>query len=294
MRPARRRRCRRSRARFAQPQAAAATRSQGPSLSPPLSPTNPLAVCLHEEPVGASASLRPPSARRSRSVGTQGRGGAIRSRSNDGTRSKPAPLRVVFCRAQIRAHNPPQPVALAAGLSPPQALHRRASDPCRRRGRKRGKGGRVSNDTLTPIHPLLPHRSLSLAPRLVPLSEASATDLHVASQCSRHGTTNQAPAPPPIQTYGYAAPPNPVTDLTHWRLRVSHGSHGRHEWVYLASEEERQAWPMTEEDRYWIGLKTVRACRPILPSLLALPTSPSPTPSPARAALSPSIHHGGA
>lgn len=68
----------------------------------------------------------------------------------------------------------------------------------------------------------------------------------------------QAPPPPPLQDYSYQPPPNQVTQLENWRLRVSHGSHGRHEWVYLATEAERAAWPLTEEDRYWLGLKTVR------------------------------------
>jgi len=57
--------------------------------------------------------------------------------------------------------------------------------------------------------------------------------------------------------YSYAPPPNQVTPLANWRLRVSHGSHGRHEWIYLETEEERIAWPQTAEDKYWLGLKTV-------------------------------------
>ncbi|KAL7409222.1 terpene synthase [Mrakia frigida] len=56
--------------------------------------------------------------------------------------------------------------------------------------------------------------------------------------------------------YSYAAPPNQVTPLANWRLRVSHGSHGRHEWIYLDSEDERLAWPQTAEDKYWLGLQT--------------------------------------
>lgn len=67
-----------------------------------------------------------------------------------------------------------------------------------------------------------------------------------------------APAPPPKPDYSYAPPLNQVTDLSNWRLRVSNGSHGRHEWVYLRTAAEREAWPQTTEDKYWLGLQTVR------------------------------------
>jgi hypothetical protein len=90
-----------SRSRKQQPQPAVKVR---PS-PPPLSPTNPLAVCLHEEPLGASASLEPPSARRGRSVGTQGRGGnpfPMQRRNEVETRSS-------SCRLLSGSDSSPQP-----------------------------------------------------------------------------------------------------------------------------------------------------------------------------------------
>ncbi|CED82918.1 Lanosterol synthase [Phaffia rhodozyma] len=66
----------------------------------------------------------------------------------------------------------------------------------------------------------------------------------------------KAPPPPPLQDYSYQPPPNQATDLRNWRLRVSHGSHGRHEWKYLRTKEEQDAWPQTTEDKFWLGLET--------------------------------------
>ncbi|CCU99734.1 unnamed protein product [Malassezia sympodialis ATCC 42132] len=48
------------------------------------------------------------------------------------------------------------------------------------------------------------------------------------------------------------APPLGTTDLRRWRLRVSDG--GRHVWHYLETDEEVDAWPQTQEDKYWLGL----------------------------------------
>jgi len=53
------------------------------------------------------------------------------------------------------------------------------------------------------------------------------------------------------------APPLGSTDLRRWRLRVSDG--GRHVWHYLETDEEADAWPQTQEDKYWLGLEMVRA-----------------------------------
>ncbi|KZP01638.1 terpene synthase [Calocera viscosa TUFC12733] len=46
------------------------------------------------------------------------------------------------------------------------------------------------------------------------------------------------------------------TDLARWRLKVGDGSHGRHTWHYLRSDDECARWPQTEIDRYWLGLPT--------------------------------------
>ena len=115
---------------------------------------------------------------------------------------------------------------------------------------------------------------LSLSPLTSP-----APSLNPSSCPLAHPQT--PPPPPPPVSYAYAPPPRPSTDLTHWRLRVSHGSHGRHECVYLSTEEEREAWPMTLEDRYWIGLETVRSLRlPPSPSLTQRNAATNPFPLP--------------
>ncbi|KZT70711.1 terpene synthase [Daedalea quercina L-15889] len=44
----------------------------------------------------------------------------------------------------------------------------------------------------------------------------------------------------------------PFTDYSRWRLRSSED--GRHTWHYLRTDEECEAWPQTEIDRYWLGL----------------------------------------
>ncbi|KAI8978140.1 terpenoid cyclases/protein prenyltransferase alpha-alpha toroid [Pilobolus umbonatus] len=41
------------------------------------------------------------------------------------------------------------------------------------------------------------------------------------------------------------------TDLTNWRLKVDQGAQT---WHYLETEEERQAWPQTTWDKYYLGL----------------------------------------
>nr|ODN91514.1 lanosterol synthase [Cryptococcus depauperatus CBS 7855] len=46
----------------------------------------------------------------------------------------------------------------------------------------------------------------------------------------------------------------PTTDLTAWRLVVSENSHGQQKWVYLRSPEERDRWPQTNVEKYWLGL----------------------------------------
>lgn len=56
----------------------------------------------------------------------------------------------------------------------------------------------------------------------------------------------------------------PSTDLARWRLKTSDGSHGRHTWHYLPDDPQALAdWPQTEEDKYWLGLKTV-SCASLL------------------------------
>ncbi|EMD38881.1 hypothetical protein CERSUDRAFT_112601 [Gelatoporia subvermispora B] len=44
----------------------------------------------------------------------------------------------------------------------------------------------------------------------------------------------------------------PFTDYSRWRLRVSND--GRHTWDYLETDEEVQAWPQQDLDKYWLGL----------------------------------------
>lgn len=61
---------------------------------------------------------------------------------------------------------------------------------------------------------------------------------------------------------GNAAGTITATDAERWRFRASHGSHGRHTWHYLSNDpQEQRKWPQTEEDRYWLGLKTVSLLR---------------------------------
>jgi len=42
------------------------------------------------------------------------------------------------------------------------------------------------------------------------------------------------------------------TDYSRWRLTLS--ENGDHRWKYLKSEEESQAWPQSDIDKYWLGL----------------------------------------
>nr|ALM02366.1 lanosterol synthase [Wolfiporia cocos]ALM02367.1 lanosterol synthase [Wolfiporia cocos]AVK93175.1 lanosterol synthase [Wolfiporia cocos] len=42
------------------------------------------------------------------------------------------------------------------------------------------------------------------------------------------------------------------TDYSRWRLRSSED--GRHTWHYLKTDEECQAWPQTNLDKYWLGI----------------------------------------
>ncbi|KAL9937723.1 hypothetical protein V8E36_003268 [Tilletia maclaganii] len=47
----------------------------------------------------------------------------------------------------------------------------------------------------------------------------------------------------------------PRTDPSRWRLRSGEEG-GRHVWIYLKTEEEAARWPQSDEDKYWLGLKT--------------------------------------
>ncbi|KAL5037723.1 hypothetical protein BDEG_25741 [Batrachochytrium dendrobatidis JEL423] len=42
-----------------------------------------------------------------------------------------------------------------------------------------------------------------------------------------------------------------TADLLNWRLKVSHGAQT---WHYLQTEQERNAWPQTTFDKYWLGI----------------------------------------
>lgn len=57
----------------------------------------------------------------------------------------------------------------------------------------------------------------------------------------------------------HLAASNTMTDLEGWRLVVGNDSHGQHQWVYLSPEDpRREGWKQSAEDRYWLGLGTVR------------------------------------
>lgn len=48
---------------------------------------------------------------------------------------------------------------------------------------------------------------------------------------------------------------DPQTDHTRWRLR---NVRGRQTWHYLSSDEELKAWPMSDADKWYLGLSLVR------------------------------------
>ena len=67
----------------------------------------------------------------------------------------------------------------------------------------------------------------------------------------------------------YRDPSLKTTDLARWRLKTSGGSHGRHTWHYLPDDPKvLKEWPQTEEDRYWLGLETVRAANHYFTNLI--------------------------
>ncbi|KAH7101707.1 terpene synthase [Auriculariales sp. MPI-PUGE-AT-0066] len=45
----------------------------------------------------------------------------------------------------------------------------------------------------------------------------------------------------------------PFTDYSRWRLRAA--DDGRHTWHYLKTDKELEQWPLTEVDKYWLGLR---------------------------------------
>lgn len=104
---------------------------------------------------------------------------------------------------------------------------------------------------------------LSLCLLSVGLLCSGATVWKLGNPQRRSQSAPPAP-PPPLQDYSYKPPSNPSTNLLNWRFRASHGSHGRHEWIYLRTKEEQDAWPQTTEDRFWLGLETVRPSFPFL------------------------------
>ncbi|KAJ7575413.1 terpene synthase [Mycena floridula] len=44
----------------------------------------------------------------------------------------------------------------------------------------------------------------------------------------------------------------PPTDYENWRLKL--GAGGAHTWHFLKTDKERQEWPQTDIDRYWLGI----------------------------------------
>lgn len=42
-----------------------------------------------------------------------------------------------------------------------------------------------------------------------------------------------------------------MNSLQHWRLKVDRG---RQTWHYLETQQERDEWPQTVIDRYWLGI----------------------------------------
>ncbi|KAN0113930.1 Terpenoid cyclases/protein prenyltransferase alpha-alpha toroid [Russula decolorans] len=60
-----------------------------------------------------------------------------------------------------------------------------------------------------------------------------------------------------------ASPKQPFTDYSRWRLRDTYD--GRHVWDFLKSDQELEAHPPSDADKYWLGLP------------LNLPSLPTPT-----------------
>ena len=52
-----------------------------------------------------------------------------------------------------------------------------------------------------------------------------------------------------------ASPKRPFTDYSRWRLRDTYD--GRHVWDFLKSDEEIEARPPSDADKYWLGLPLV-------------------------------------
>lgn len=48
------------------------------------------------------------------------------------------------------------------------------------------------------------------------------------------------------------------TDRARWRMR---DDHSRHTWHYLEDDEEVEAWPQSQADKYYLGLPLVRQPR---------------------------------
>lgn len=86
-------------------------------------------------------------------------------------------------------------------------------------------------------------------------SETSETTTHGGSALGASESTGANTIA--IMSIMIDSPPLGKTDLSRWRLRVSDG--GRHVWHYLDTEQEAESWPQTPEDKYWLGLPTVRA-----------------------------------
>lgn len=49
----------------------------------------------------------------------------------------------------------------------------------------------------------------------------------------------------------------PWTDYTRWRMQDTRD--GSHIWEYLRTDEQVQAWPQTDADKYWTGQPLVYA-----------------------------------
>lgn len=48
----------------------------------------------------------------------------------------------------------------------------------------------------------------------------------------------------------------PWTDYARWRMQDTRD--GAHVWEYLRTDEQVQAWPQTDADKYWTGQPLVR------------------------------------
>ena len=84
-----------------------------------------------------------------------------------------------------------------------------------------------------------------------------------------------------------ASPKRPFTDYSRWRLRDTYD--GRHVWDFLKSDKELEARPLSDADKYWLGLPLVSFysyfCAPrFLKQLLSIgsPITPHPEESTGR------------